>query len=292
MVHNIPLGKMEHPRGYFDQSLAADPVVSGGSIQKIFKFPITSLASSPTANATKLTSLFRKLICTCSALVFKLWEFIFEELKKKYDVVFSTGNASALFSTRGEYALTCRETNRDRSNVLKYVTEFTYDESIPTDICYHTETDKAELKYGSESLKHRQLCKILSDYNVVSSSPNQDEKACEEILSSNTIVEPMKMNGDQSNSVLFDAGMLVTELKRMEMEDKWMLMSRVWVELLCYTAGHCKATAHATQLSRVCLLFDSAADEVGVHITIKHRSFQTEKPMYNSNFETFILSEQ
>ncbi|KAK8664857.1 hypothetical protein V6N13_084630 [Hibiscus sabdariffa] len=222
----------------------------------------------------------------------ELWEFIFEELKKKYDVVFSTGNASALFSARGEYALTCPEPNHDRSNVLKYVTEFTYDESIliwhiATDICYHTETDKAELKYGSESLKHRQLCKILSDYMLYllvfqptmlssvagmakltfqdthaeaerffatqSLGPNQDEKACEEILSSNTIVEPMKMNGDQSNSVLFDAGMLATELKRMEMEeeeDKWMLMSRVWVELLCYTAGHCKATAHATQLSK------------------------------------------
>ncbi|CAD5334039.1 unnamed protein product [Arabidopsis thaliana] len=40
-------------------------------------------------------------------------------------------------------------------------------------------------------------------------------------------------------------------LKESSNEDgKWRVLSKVWVELLCYAASHCKATEHVAQLSR------------------------------------------
>ncbi|KAK9031377.1 hypothetical protein V6N11_032760 [Hibiscus sabdariffa] len=188
----------------------------------------------------------------------ELWEFIFEEIKTKSEFADTMEDARTVFLARGELALTT-ESGRDSSKILKYVSEFSYDESIliwhiATDLCYHTET------HGSESLKHRQMSfqDTLAEAERLfaggSCGPNQDDKACKEILLVNTHVEPTVVKGDRSKSVLFDASILAKELERMEREeeeeDKWMLMSRVWVELLSYAAGHGKGTAHAALLSQ------------------------------------------
>lgn len=58
------------------------------------------------------------------------------------------------------------------------------------------------------------------------------------------------MKGDRSKSVLFEASRLAKELKKIEEKKKWDIVSRVWVELLSYAASHCRATAHAQQLSK------------------------------------------
>ncbi|XWS49494.1 hypothetical protein CRYUN_Cryun12cG0007900 [Craigia yunnanensis] len=79
--------------------------------------------------------------------------------------------------------------------------------------------------------------------------PNQDKKACEEILSVNLDFEPVTVKGDRSKSLLFDASMLAKELEE-EGEEKWKLLSRVWVELVSYAASHCKASTHAQQVSK------------------------------------------
>ncbi|CAK9167209.1 unnamed protein product [Ilex paraguariensis] len=81
----------------------------------------------------------------------------------------------------------------------------------------------------------------------------QQKDACRKILAVNTEVKPVTVKGDRSKSVLFDACLLAKELKELEGKDgepdKWEIMSKVWVELLSYAACHCRANAHAAQLS-------------------------------------------
>ncbi|XVE65396.1 hypothetical protein DITRI_Ditri07aG0177100 [Diplodiscus trichospermus] len=80
-----------------------------------------------------------------------------------------------------------------------------------------------------------------------------EAEACKEILLVTTDVKPVTVKGDRSKSVLFDASMLAQELNRLEEVeglDKWKLVSRVWVELISYAASHCRANAHAQQLSK------------------------------------------
>ncbi|EOA12904.1 hypothetical protein CARUB_v10025879mg [Capsella rubella] len=77
--------------------------------------------------------------------------------------------------------------------------------------------------------------------------------ATENILNVNSKTDPMSVKGDRSKSVLFDASRLskdLTEMERTHGKDKWEILSKVWVELLCYAACHCDATAHVEQLSR------------------------------------------
>ncbi|GFS42293.1 transmembrane protein, putative [Actinidia rufa] len=75
------------------------------------------------------------------------------------------------------------------------------------------------------------------------------KQACESILAVTTVVEPIYVNGDRSQSVLFDACRLAKELMKSK-DKKWEIISKVWVELLCHAACHCKASIHAAQLSK------------------------------------------
>ena len=61
------------------------------------------------------------------------------------------------------------------------------------------------------------------------------------MLEVDTKLEPIKVKGDKSKSVLFEACRLAKILKSLEMEagEKWKMVSEVWVEMLCYAASHC-----------------------------------------------------
>ncbi|KAI8024739.1 hypothetical protein LOK49_LG02G02469 [Camellia lanceoleosa] len=78
-------------------------------------------------------------------------------------------------------------------------------------------------------------------------------RVCESILALNTDVEPPVKKG-KSKSVLFYACLLAKELKKLEEKEKgrgkWMILSKVWVELLSYAASHCRGKTHAAQLSK------------------------------------------
>ncbi|CAH2046295.1 unnamed protein product [Thlaspi arvense] len=78
---------------------------------------------------------------------------------------------------------------------------------------------------------------------------NLVREASEAILKVNTDVEPMDVKGDRSKSVLFDASVLAKELEK-EGENMWEVVSKVWVEILCYAATHCDSKEHASQLSK------------------------------------------
>ncbi|KAH7854431.1 hypothetical protein Vadar_013761 [Vaccinium darrowii] len=81
----------------------------------------------------------------------------------------------------------------------------------------------------------------------------QDKKlqeACESILKVNTEVSPVTVKGDRSKSVLFDACRLAKELQKLKRKQIWKIISKVWVELMSYAAGHCRVNAHMAQLSK------------------------------------------
>ncbi|KAH7855231.1 hypothetical protein Vadar_022688 [Vaccinium darrowii] len=76
------------------------------------------------------------------------------------------------------------------------------------------------------------------------------QEACESILKVNTEVSPVTVKGDRSKSVLFDACRLAKELQKLKRKQKWKIISKVWVELISYAAGHCRVNSHVAQLSK------------------------------------------
>ena len=73
------------------------------------------------------------------------------------------------------------------------------------------------------------------------------------LLGVDTEVVPKDVKGDKSKSVLFEACRLAKALKSLEMEmgveEKWMMVSEVWVEM-CYAASHCGWIQHGQELRR------------------------------------------
>ncbi|KAK9268419.1 hypothetical protein L1049_000169 [Liquidambar formosana] len=76
------------------------------------------------------------------------------------------------------------------------------------------------------------------------------KEACKKLLEVDTVIEPYKVKAGTSKSVLFDGCMMANDLQKMGETERWTIMSKVWVELLSYAASHCKAHAHAQQLSK------------------------------------------
>ncbi|TXG54183.1 hypothetical protein EZV62_019439 [Acer yangbiense] len=218
----------------------------------------------------------------------ELWEFIFEELKRKSQFADDPEAAKRISSAKGDWVLQDYGSKTDLSKLMSYVSDVTYDESlllwhIATELLYHCDDDKINEKNDND----REFSKVLSDYmlyllvmqpTMMSAvagigkirfrdtcaeaerfftrkklKAKEEKKACEHIMSVNTDVKPVAVKGDRSKSVLFDASMLAKELQRLEeeeKEDKWKLMSRIWVEMLSFSASHCRARTHAQQVSK------------------------------------------
>lgn len=78
-------------------------------------------------------------------------------------------------------------------------------------------------------------------------------KACTALLKVNTKIKPSEVKGDRSKSVLFDACRLAESLQSLKVEEtwpneKWEMISHVWVEMLAYAANQCRFNYHAKQL--------------------------------------------
>ncbi|THG07100.1 uncharacterized protein LOC114286468 [Camellia sinensis] len=76
------------------------------------------------------------------------------------------------------------------------------------------------------------------------------KQACRSILDVDTVVKPVAVRGNRSKSVLFDACILAKELDKLGEERKWVIISKVWVEMLCYAACRCTPTSHVAELSK------------------------------------------
>ncbi|KAK9267890.1 hypothetical protein L1049_010327 [Liquidambar formosana] len=211
----------------------------------------------------------------------ELRDFIFDELKEKSEVADDSETAKEICSARGDWVL--RHNNPPQSELLRWIEDVAYDESlllwhIATELCYNT----VEAGNNGGDSAYRNFCKVLSDYmlyllvmqptmmSAVSGIGRirfrdtcaEAKKffgnrewgqigACKHILDVNTEVEPVAVKGDRSKSVLFDACRLAKHLRdNLEEEKKWVIMSKVWVEMLSYAASHCRAHNHAQQLSK------------------------------------------
>lgn len=120
------------------------------------------------------------------------------------------------------------------------------------------------LPKGIGELRFRDTCSEAKRFfqQRRESISNRNE-ACKLLLEVDTEVEPIKVKGDKSKSVLFEACRLAKTLNTLEMEmgEKWKMVSEVWVEMLCYAASYCGWIEHGQQLRRggellthVCLL--------------------------------------
>ncbi|VVB00259.1 unnamed protein product [Arabis nemorensis] len=114
---------------------------------------------------------------------------------------------------------------------------------------------------GISKIRFRDTCEEANEFfkrKHIKKSSNEPEnlvnQASRAILDVNTKIDPMRVKGDKSKSVLFDASVLAKELIRLKHgggeENMWEVVSKVWVELLCFAATHCDSKEHASQLSK------------------------------------------
>ncbi|KAF8106083.1 hypothetical protein N665_0147s0040 [Sinapis alba] len=218
-----------------------------------------------------------------------LWKFIHNEVRFKSRVAVDRERAKRISSARGEWTLSQPQRSGTAEltvgrTLLQYVSLVDYGQSIllwhlATDLIYRTEiTILTEEQYIS-----KEVSKMLSDYmmylmmmkpalmsavagtakmkfsetcSVARTFFGDDDfsdvtEACEELLSNRRNMMVFYM-GDEST--LEDACKLAEELLRMERRSGegsiWGLVSRVWVELLCYAANHCDSKQHVAQLSQ------------------------------------------
>ncbi|KAJ4839341.1 hypothetical protein Tsubulata_048482 [Turnera subulata] len=215
-----------------------------------------------------------------------LWKFIFQELMNKSRLAEDDlDTANKIYAARGNFILQEMEWDAYRDNLTPYITDVGYDVSlliwhIATELLFNTNPNKPDLVDIESSLSsvstRKKYCKIMSDYmlyllimqpTMMAASAGiskfrfldtckeakrffegegirsaaAHEEACVKILEWNTDV-PIQF-------VLFDASRLAKELNKLDEDQRWELLSKVWVELVSYAAGHCRAIAHAQQLS-------------------------------------------
>ncbi|VYS48150.1 unnamed protein product [Arabidopsis thaliana] len=216
-----------------------------------------------------------------------MWEFTFEEVKRRAQVSDDAEIANEIYSARGELVLHNTKTTKgaDVKTLLRSVTQVDYDQSI---LLWHIATELLFLKeeFTQTNQRNREFSKILSDYMMyllilqpalMSTVAGIDkikfkeaaaeakkywkrkhdsrniEHAFEEIFSNPEMVkkEPKRY---QRKSVLTDAKELANELHKLSTKEgtevMWDVVSKVWVEMLCYGAGHCDPKKHVAQLSQ------------------------------------------
>ncbi|KAL8523700.1 hypothetical protein ACS0TY_013605 [Phlomoides rotata] len=169
--------------------------------------------------------------------------------------------------------------NGKRSSTLeksKWINEREFDQRIlvwhiATDICYSQENGDQEwmeiskqvsnymlyllvacpfmLPIGIGMMRFRDTCaeakEFLQERNI-----KCERVACNELGKVNTEVRPIKVKGDRSKSVLFDAVKLVKDLSEEGGGARWEVISHVWVEMLAHAAKHCGGNHHARQLRK------------------------------------------
>ncbi|KAL6335359.1 hypothetical protein AAG906_029602 [Vitis piasezkii] len=213
----------------------------------------------------------------------RYWYMTWEKVDDMKEPIFScllemTNNVrdlKSLLKRRGDY-------------VTRKMVDVEFDHSlllwhIATDLCYPCDVDKSP----NTNLKSRcEISKCLSDYMLYllvmcpfmlpkgigefrfrdtyaeakrffqqrSKNISNRIEASALLLGVDTEVEPKDVKGDKSKSVLFEACRLTKTLKSLEMEmgveEKWKMVSEVWVEMLCYAASHCGWIQHGQQLRR------------------------------------------
>ncbi|KAI6668907.1 hypothetical protein NL676_003792 [Syzygium grande] len=218
----------------------------------------------------------------------KLGELIFDELKRKELFAENLESTREICAARGKWALEHSETGQDCTNLLPFVRDVDYDESlllwhVATELCYNTDTDEStnlntdrgNSKVLSDYMLHlmikqpdmmsavggygeirfRYTCDEMDEFiskNLSDGSKTKitKESACKRLLSVDPVVRSPSAKKERITSVLHDALILARVLRDIEKEKRWKIMSEVWVELLGYAAIHCRPYNYAQQLSK------------------------------------------
>ncbi|XP_056169029.1 uncharacterized protein LOC130138592 [Syzygium oleosum] len=218
----------------------------------------------------------------------KLGELIFKEMKRKVLVLTDSSEFKDICAARGRWALEYSETEQDCTNLLPFVSDVDYDESllvwhVATELCYNTDTDEStnfnidrrNSKVLSDYMLHlmikqpdmmsavggygeirfRYTCNEMDTFiskNLSDGSKTKitKESVSQSLLSVDSKVEPDPRSKETIKSVLTDARALARVLRDIEKEKRWKIMSKVWVELLGYAAIHCRPYNYAQQLSK------------------------------------------
>ncbi|CAA7033843.1 unnamed protein product [Microthlaspi erraticum] len=215
----------------------------------------------------------------------ELWIFIFTELRSRLqrpDKKRSKTKAGRKGWASGDIKLEMA----DPEQLMRYIADVDYDRSlmlwhIATELCYREEAST------EENCNDRELSKMLSDYMMYLlimqpklmsevagigkirfrdtlaeakrfykrryiENSGDVKKSSDEILSVRIEIHPSNVKGNQSKSVLFEARALAKELSKVSDrgENKWRVVSKVWMELLFHAACNCDATARMEQLSK------------------------------------------
>lgn len=80
--------------------------------------------------------------------------------------------------------------------------------------------------------------------------PTLEEHFSTSLLDNDTPLVFSDATGGRSKSVLFCGCKLANELMKFEDERKWVIMSKVWVELLSYATSHCGPSKLVASLSK------------------------------------------
>ncbi|KAK1382812.1 hypothetical protein POM88_020547 [Heracleum sosnowskyi] len=214
-------------------------------------------------------------------------DFIYNELKIKSEVASDPGTAKQICSAKGEWVL--GTAGDSCSNLLTLLKDVEYDESlllwhIATELCYNDKIDENI----QPPEHHRKIAKLISDYMIyllvmkpgIMSAVSRKvlirfRQTCDvathifdkELYTKERLLPKVQlqgiacerfydfiinrgMDGGTIISTLLAPAMLAEELKKIEIEERWKIMSRVWVELLSYGASHIKSSAHAQRLSK------------------------------------------
>lgn len=192
---------------------------------------------------------------------------------------------SHICTAKGKYVLKERVWDGDVSKLIPYVDddEVTYDKSlllwhIATELCYNSPVEESRKRDDdqefSKILSECMICLLVFQPTMMSAvagigqinyrdtcaeakkifmrmelGPGDEKKACDSMVNVNIEVKPVTVKGDRSKSVMFDACILAKKLNGIG-DEKWKIMSAVWLEMLCYTTSHCRPETHAQQVSK------------------------------------------
>ncbi|XP_062087816.1 uncharacterized protein LOC133794545 [Humulus lupulus] len=209
-----------------------------------------------------------------------LKELIFKQLKEK-----SSGDnddfrgCKELCRSRGDHVLK-RENLYDK---FGSTIDLEFDQSIllwhiATDLCYYSSNPRSEtctdpnrdvskllsdymlylvvvcpfmLPNGIGQIRFQDTCAEVSEFFNQRKHKKDPKEACRMLMEVNTEVHPSEVKGDRSKSVLFEACILAKTLESLlETEERWKLISCLWVEILSYAANQCRWSQHAQQLRR------------------------------------------
>ncbi|KAK4852309.1 hypothetical protein QYF36_022868 [Acer negundo] len=218
----------------------------------------------------------------------ELWEFIFTELRRKSFFAEDPEDGKKISSARGNSILEEKPYLEPYLTKVTYEESLLL-WHIATELLYHTEevTEGVTRHNSNADSQHREFSKLISDYmlyllvmqptmmsvesgrmhtetllvctraevNRLFASkdlgPNDEKEACQDILDVESKIVPVaKVKGYRNRSVLFDASNLAQDIDDYEMEKKWKLLSKIWVEMLSYAACNCIPRTQAQQVSR------------------------------------------